>query len=132
LLAIQFIGDRRVVHGPCTPLNESLLVDSLIKRKGAAEQGAVGILRFGSVWQPWILCSQGKYLFSAILSGGLLTRWPVQFRNCQRVPPQLRISNLHSESTRVAPGKVIGNLDVELGFVSKCPKNQRFLRTLKT
>src|SRR5260370_39098352 len=31
------------------------------------------------------------------------------FRNCKHLPPQLRISNLHRESTRVAPGKVIGN-----------------------
>jgi hypothetical protein len=96
------------------------------------EQGAVGILRTAPGWQPWILCSPGKYLFSAILSGGLLTPCPLQFRNCKRVPPQVRISNLHRESTRVAPGKVIGNLDVEFEFVSKCPKNQRFLRTFKT
>jgi hypothetical protein len=42
-------------------------------RESGAEQGAGGILRFGSGLAAWILCSQGNYVFSAILKGGLLT-----------------------------------------------------------
>jgi hypothetical protein len=107
------------------------------KQASAALQPVLAINPFASSPYETLLLIQNPndrpiVFLDVFISCHLLTGWPLQFRNCKHLPPQVRISNLHRESTRVTPGKVIGNLDVEFEFVSKCPKNQRFPRTHKT